>query len=278
MADDQNGREDPELAALAAGCEVDGFVVDNICGRNSRQVVVYTTRARIAGEHIGVRYRVAHGYDLTPCQERALQAFNDRYDQVAFVPPNRRDKALEKLGTALFAALMTPDETQHDDAFAGIDVEVRRHFVAHTRLLYLSGAVVSLVALLAVDLPLLLLLNLPAAIPYALVALLGGAGAFASVVARQHDNEYFSARLMFVSGMSRVVLGAIFGEFLAVAVFGNIALGFLASSLPAMCFAAAVAGFSERFVPDLIESFERNARASVTQAGKQRLPIAPPKQ
>ncbi|GAB2197725.1 hypothetical protein [Sessilibacter sp. MAH4] len=88
-----------------------------------------------------------------------------------------------------------------------------------------------------------------------LCSIAGITGAVVSILQRNEEirPEPFSSNLLFVfQGITRILLGVIFGSMVAICAKANIALGLASDNIYAIFVIAFLAGINERFIPDLI--------------------------
>jgi hypothetical protein len=87
-------------------------------------------------------------------------------------------------------------------------------------------------------------------------SLAGIGGAFVSVLERSKSitvDAYSSSSLLAFQGVTRVVLGIIFGALVPICAKANIALGLASDNVYAIFVVAFLAGLNERFIPDLMK-------------------------
>jgi hypothetical protein len=94
---------------------------------------------------------------------------------------------------------------------------------------------------------------------FMLAALLGGVGAFVSVAQRFRTipiERYSSSPYTSIAGVSRILLGAIFGSLFLLLHKSDLVLSLAKQQHYLLATASFVAGFSERLVPEMLERFE----------------------
>lgn len=88
----------------------------------------------------------------------------------------------------------------------------------------------------------------------------GAVGAIISILQRswniELDPKIPTRSLAFQAG-TRIVLGLLFGGIIVIAAKSNLALGFIDKNIYSMLIFAIISGFSERFVPDLMEKIAK---------------------
>jgi len=84
----------------------------------------------------------------------------------------------------------------------------------------------------------------------------GSCGALVSVLQRFKKlkiGHYLSSFYVSLRGLSRLLLGTIFGGFIIIAHHSGLALNFLKDGFSAVLVFSFVAGISERYVPELVD-------------------------
>jgi hypothetical protein len=100
--------------------------------------------------------------------------------------------------------------------------------------------------------------------PVALGAVGGVLGVTISVMQRGGNlavNPFVPSWQIVVIGLTRILLGMIFGSVLVVAVNANISMGMIKDNMWSLFIFTIVAGFSERFIPDVLESIGKTKYA-----------------
>ena len=99
------------------------------------------------------------------------------------------------------------------------------------------------------------------ALPSLVVGVIGGAvGAMASIVLRSSTLNlapYAHWQLEAIQGAVLIILGAVFGFILVAAVRGEIVLSFLDGKPYGLLVFSILAGFSEKYVPEILAGMER---------------------
>jgi hypothetical protein len=179
------------------------------------------------------------------------------------------------LGRAMSSAFLLTDQEGMLELFEPANKFLGQRGESRSRITYLVSASVFTVVFLAV-LVLAFVLNKGPYISLQNIILgsLGGVfGAALSVYrrGRKLEIDYYTPQYhIFIQGGIRVILGMLFGGFIIVAMSAKIALGEIPLTNYTIFAFGVVAGFSERFVPDIIE------RASSKQSEKPDTNDAPP--
>lgn len=236
-------------------CET-GQIIETILGQ-STVAVVYTTKDRF----MRWEYFENNG-DLPDSHLPAVSCFDALLgDIVVSVPARYQSRAEEELGSALFAALDNADSSQHLQCFDTVKRYIKAVATQHARFVYvITGFGVALLLVLAgagayfiigqrfPDLKLLLLAGVG-----------GGLGALLSILFRADNLDLDSrahAKYLAFQGASRVALGVLFGALFVAARRANLVAGAIPEAAEPMLVCSVVAGFSERFVPEIMRSIE----------------------
>jgi hypothetical protein len=221
-----------------------GRVIKSIIGRH-RHMVVYITNDGVVG----------WDYKELPERLRPGVAEFQFLDGLASycLPKKLRGTAANLLAKSLYAGLLCEDGQNPINKFDDV-----RHFIVdrasgRARLYYILW---SLLFVLVIGI--LILRQSQWQMPtIPLVGVLGGLiGAAISIIQRGWKlpvDPLCSVPHLALQGLIRVVLGAIFGAFLVIASKANLTLGTISGDTWALFSFSVAAGFSERFVPDLLK-------------------------
>lgn len=225
-----------------------GKVIKYVIGRH-RQFVVYITEEDA----------VAWNYDRLPEHLRPAIAHFQHLIGIARSTLGRKQlhKVAVLLGPALYAALLSGESEGFTRHFEGARSFIYSKATQTARLAYVLLSM--LFGGIIVGIALLLCRYAGASENFRqalLVGITGGVtGSVVSIIQRARNLEIDpldSAILVGFHGLSRVGLGAIFGILLVVASKANIALGHFAGDLWALFGLSAGAGFTERWIPELL--------------------------
>src|SRR5262249_22023257 len=137
---------------------------------------------------------------------------------------------------------------------------VHYNAMANQSFRYLLGASVALIIALFIEICFGHFIGFTTYVgPIILAAAAGGVGAIASVLQRISSLEispYAPLWYAVLQGAARVLVGALFGVFFALANKANLVLGTFANNLYAIAAFGVLAGISERFVPEIIRKME----------------------
>lgn len=181
------------------------------------------------------------------------------YTVSASFPPKVRRSLVLEIANSLFSALDSETVSAVDDYFKVVEEKVGYQAKANQSFRYLLGALIALVITLVLDVALGYSIGFGIAGPILLAAGAGGIGAIASVLQRIGSLEisrFAPLWFAFVQGGARVGLGVLFGLFFVVANKANLVLGTFAENLYAVAAFSALAGISERFIPEIIRKLE----------------------
>jgi uncharacterized protein YegP (UPF0339 family) len=183
------------------------------------------------------------------------------------VPKAHRKETYHQLGKALFAAFHTPEGTKPGREFRKVRLFVRKKAKERARLTYVLASLAAAAVLALMMVPIYFYFRIPAS-KLALVILggcFGAVGATISVLQRNPSLEldpWMSRRYHALQGVSRIVLGFIFGGIFVIASKANFVLGVIRNNSSPLLILCIVAGFSERLIPELLSKFESTQSTS----------------
>lgn len=181
------------------------------------------------------------------------------YTVSASFPPKLRRSLVLEIANSLFSALDSKTAAPVDGYFTVVEEKVGYQAKANQSFRYLLGAGIALVATGVIDVALGYWIGFGIAGPVLLAAGAGGMGAIASVLQRIGSldiSRFAPLWFAFVQGGARVGLGVLFGLFFVVANKANLVLGSFAENVYAVAAFGALAGISERFIPEIIRKLE----------------------
>ncbi len=205
----------------------------------------------------------------------AIATFDSLMVQISTLIPKRRQKRVyHRLGKALYSALDDGKTESIAGYFSPVQMHILQQSLHHARLVYLIASIVAGL-LLTVGILVGRCLTEAYVMPgrtilgiLFLTPILGIAGALVSILQRsgQLDVDPTSGAVFLgVQGFARVILGSLFGLFIALASKGNILLGLVSDNEFTLCSLGFVAGFSERLVPEVMRRME----AGQVEAGRE---------
>lgn len=177
---------------------------------------------------------------------------------VSVAKPSKRD-CYHRLGKALFAALQIQEGVKPAIHFRAVRLLVRTKAKERARLVYVVASMAATMLLALVILPLYLYLRNPEIRLIALGGCFGSIGASISVLQRNPSldiDPWMSNGYLKLQGITRIVLGFIFGCIFVLASKANFVLGVVRDNPYPLLVLCIVAGFSERVIPELLSKFE----------------------
>ena len=183
------------------------------------------------------------------------------------VPKAHRKETYHQLGKALFAAFHTPQGTRPGREFRKVRLFVRKKAKERARLSYVLASLATTMVLALVVVTIYFYFRIPAS-NLRLVILggcFGAVGATISVLQRSPSLEldpWMSRRYHALQGVTRIVLGFIFGGIFVIASKANFVLGVIRNNPYPLLILCIVAGFSERLIPELLSKFESTQSTS----------------
>lgn len=180
------------------------------------------------------------------------------------IPGKRRRRVLTHIADALANALASRRVGDTRDFFenARALVDITRVEVLH--LTYLISAFASLIVISALLYTVSALASSDLARDFLMSSLLASVGAFVSVLLRFRAIQvetYTSQFYTLLGGTTRIVAGALFGAIFLLLHRAELLLTVLKTPV-SVAAASVLAGFSERFVPELLAAFESRLTAS----------------
>ena len=183
------------------------------------------------------------------------------------VPKAHRKETYHQLGKALFAAFHTPQGTRPGREFRKVRLFVRKKAKERARLSYVLASLATTTVLALVVVTIYFYFRIPAS-NLRLVILggcFGAVGATISVLQRSPSLEldpWVSRRYHALQGVTRIVLGFIFGGIFVIGSKANFVLGVIRNNPYPLLILCIVAGFSERLIPELLSKFESTQSTS----------------
>ncbi len=169
----------------------------------------------------------------------------------------RKDRLTGELCRALFRALCESELPAAVGHFGGVEARIGQEAMFAARVIYAtSGCVVALLLWVLVGIVAYWYSAHETVTVLVLAAGAGSVGAWVSVMQRARkltvrpfEEPYYLA----FQGGSRIVLGAVFGAFMVVAVKAGLAFSILADTSWGLSAGAFIGGASERLVPELLD-------------------------
>ncbi|HEY0429005.1 MAG TPA: hypothetical protein VGC76_14585 [Pyrinomonadaceae bacterium] len=177
------------------------------------------------------------------------------------VPKSYKKEAYYQLGKSLFAALNCPGTTKHVSYFRDVKLFVAAKSKERGRFVYVAASMASILILaLLISFSYFETNNIHAdAALIELGGLFGAIGACISVLQRNNSlkiDPFVGIGYISFQGIARIFLGFIFGCIFVIASKANFILGVVGNTVYPLFILSIVAGFSERFIPELLSRFE----------------------
>ena len=248
----------PYDGVTAGKKDADGRIIKKVIGRH-RRFIVYITEENYVGWI----------YDQLP--ERLRPAITE-LQQLNGIANSRlgsksRPQVAALLGPALYAALLSPEAENPGDHF-----QPARTFIYSkcTRIARLSYELFSLLfGCIVIGAAFYFYKYLGASLDFRTALLVGTAGgtlgSIVSIFQRARNlkiDPFDSGIILGLHGLTRVALGAIFGMLLVVASKANIALGHFSADPWALFGLSAGAGFTERWIPELLGAHSETTQSN----------------
>lgn len=202
---------------------------------------------------------------LTPSQFRAHAEF-DRLNAIARanVGESRRCLLKDELASALFLGMCAASPEEAIKCFSSVDTNIRSEALIRARYHYLGYSTIATFFIVCGTLG--VWLYSPSAAT-SLISLGGGCaavGAWASVLQRTSRlalRPYDPWHYLASQGVTRILLGAMFGAFFVGATKAGLFLSVAANNEWALASLSFVSGFSERYIPELIRGLETELKS-----------------
>ena len=243
---------------IGEACET-GQIVKFVLGSSSK-AAVYTTEDNC----LRWKYRANGGdvpEDLTP----AVHEFDTiMADIKRNLPKSVKQEAYVRLGKSLFVALNGNQYTEkvYDDIRSFVERLARQK----ARTLYVGMCIVVAIAISVIAFIVAQFLDSDKFIPYLYGGAFGAIGACISVMHRTNasDMDWRLSNIdLALQAVTRILLGYLFGVFFVMACMGDLVLGAIKSNMVALFVFSIISGFSERFIPELIQRLETKGVESV---------------
>ena len=199
---------------------------------------------------------------LSASHSAVLARFEKLYALTAMVWNKEQQRVLDNaLARALFRALSDASQKSAFEHFTAIREEIVKRVLIRARIFYVASGFCFAVALVAVAV--VGAVATEAETRTLLVSMgVGAVGAWVSIVQRAWRltiESFEPPHYLAIQGATRVILGAVFGVFVVVAMKADWVLTMLNDSSWGIASAAFVAGASERLVPEMMRGIEKGA-------------------
>lgn len=198
--------------------------------------------------------------NFTAIEAAANQQFDELSSRVSeCLPATAHDRAKNALGLALYRGFIASDLAGVAASFTEVQRYIERAISLRARVCYTAAGTV-VAALFGLGSWFLWPDADAAATSPVIAVFAGAAGAWTSVLQRVNQlhlpNTLDSSAMHIAQGISRILLGAVFGFVALAAINANLLLGIAAESPWAIGVVGYLAGFSERFVPEFLNKLE----------------------
>lgn len=203
---------------------------------------------------------VAYDYDALPTRLIPAATEFHRLQHIASSSLQKSDQEVVRsiLGTDLVSAFRLSEQVEPSNLFLSSREFITNRSEALLRSEYVRSSVISSALFLIALLPMAYYLKARtiSAWPILLGAAGGVVGSAISIIQRGVGlkvDPFVPTRHVVFQGTVRIILGVTFGSLLVVASNAGIALGILAGNVWSLFIFSVVAGFSERFIPDILD-------------------------
>lgn len=233
-----------------------GQVVSEIFGQSTKATVFTTT-----DDHLRWQFHENNG-DVYDYLRQSVHDFDSLMSVIKQHIEGRQQKnAYERLAKSLFAALNMSEaeaKTNLGSCFEQVRLLIEQTTSRRARFIYTTTAtifaVVLVLALTATG-----KFFLQDNILFVVGAIFGSAGAAVSVMQRTRDiniDPFQASAAIRLQGILKIGLGGVFGVFFVFASKANLAMGTISDDGYGLAVFSFIAGFSERFVPELLEKLD----------------------
>jgi hypothetical protein len=234
----------------------DGFEIRNIIGSTSKFIIYLNDKNELRWERAD---------DFQPKQFNECIARLDRYQSMiknSLPKSQKRTYLLESLGQALHSSLLTESKEEALQMMDEIGTRVSNEITLYARRRYVSASMFATTFICLT----FALLNMYGMIgllmPYWLSAGAGAVGSTLSILLRSSSLEMppFSTPFeYFFQGMIRVILGLLSGLILVILINAEFLFGFAKNNLEVIIVFGIIAGFGERYLPNVLFDFEKKS-------------------
>lgn len=174
----------------------------------------------------------------------------------------QKEKIYLRLGTTLCSALRLSDDNKSKEIFQSTDELIHRAAKNILTINYIISVSLITSTILALLTPIYFITPHTNPFKIATICICGGVlGAFISILERSKEiriSEFESQLLIIIQGIVRVAIGGIFGLIAYFASKSGLALTIFNHTAEALLILGIIAGFSERLIPDMLQSLSKN--------------------
>lgn len=247
---------------LKVGSETStGQIVSEVLGQSTTAAVYQTEDGHLRWSYFG-------NSKILPDEKKPAVAMFDGLMQTVkvYLSDTHKEECLKLLGKSLFRALDSEVSLDGPNHFENAASTIEDLAQQNARFSYVSFCFAALAVVLLVGGLSIWALALEEVWEIgAWCGILGAAGAAISVAhrIRNLNIEWKSQRkLLAAEGFARILVGFFFGVLFCLMCKGDLVLGALKSNYLALLVFSTIAGFSERFIPELMEKLEARTRES----------------
>lgn len=231
----------------------DGNKIKYIYGQTDT-VLVFLTENKSIAHYVDVP-------EITPKMAASLREFDYIHGLVVRVHSKTRSSSLQdEMANAFYNSLTAADEAKAVAAFAAVRERTEKKASSAARIRYATAATISTAALALLAYLFYEFYWVADLRIYGACGMFAAIGAFASVILRIPSipvDPFEDQWIVSYQGAFRIVIGVIFAAFLVVAAKANLVAGIANTSATTLLTYAFICGFSERFAPELLASFEK---------------------
>jgi hypothetical protein len=175
----------------------------------------------------------------------------------------KRKPLLESLGRALYSSIISTTKEDAKESFFAISKRIENEIKLHAKIHYVTASFILTIFICLTFSILYHFDQIGDLLPYWIGACAGGVGACVSVLFRINEIEiplFTSALQHAFQGLSRILLGCLSGLIIIILIQANIVLGIAMDNLPSAAAFGIVSGFSERYLPSMLNSIQENTK------------------
>jgi hypothetical protein len=173
----------------------------------------------------------------------------------------KKKSLLESLGRALYSSVISTTDEIAKKSFSTISQRIESEIKLQAKIHYVTASLILTVSICLTFSILNYFNQIGELLPYWIGACGGSIGACVSVLFRINEIEIplFTSTLQHAfQGVSRILLGCLSGLIIIILIQANIVLGIAMDNLPSAAAFGIVAGFSERYLPSILDSIQEN--------------------
>ncbi|WP_294624028.1 hypothetical protein [uncultured Roseovarius sp.] len=238
-----------------------GQIVKEVLGQSKTAAVYITDDNNLRWSYFG------DGGDIPDYKKPSVSEFDSLMQLIrTYVPKRQKEDHFKLLGKSLFQALNSTENLSSPVHFHAVAASIEELSQQSARFSYVTYCFLALGIIVSIGL--LLDWGLSFSGEWAVgtwCGLMGAAGAAISVAHRITGlkiNWKSQPKMLVAEGFARVLVGLFFGIIFYMMSVSDLVLGMLKENTLALLVFATIAGFSERFIPELMEKLEARAGES----------------